>query len=418
MINISINSKNIIIKKRTKKIIVIFSLFLILSLFTIYLYNKKFKPYLNNSRFEMALKDSAKISDRYLDEKYKDMKIKEKYKVVFVTNTGGENNYAETFKYAAEKIGWEVRVYSEDINTVYKEVLNFDPDFIIYSFGAKHYLNSPLKEHRSRKYLNNHTLLIGLRGYNFLDKENPYRLTGNFTLEIFHAVFTIPQEVDFFRKIFTGIKKNFNGLGVMPFTPGIINKPAEPKQLMWGGAMGWDNFRSSEQYKKFIKLVSDNVPMKVSGPYAKLNYLPLGVYDGYTPSGMPQIEAIRKNGIYLLTHADIYIEAGVPTSRIFEALAANVVVISDKHPFAIEHFGDNFLYFDQNADSEAMYKQVKAHYDWIKANPEKAKAMAARAHQIFLEKFTVEKDLIRIAKMHEYVIQQEKEMGLSYPLAY
>jgi len=65
-----------------------------------------------------------------------------------------------------------------------------------------------------------------------------------------------------------------------------------------------------------------------------------------------------------------------------------------------------------------MYKQVKAHYDWIKANPEKAKAMAARAHQIFLEKFTLEKDLVRIAKMHEYVVKQEKEMGLSYPLAY
>ena len=49
---------------------------------------------------------------------------------------------------------------------------------------------------------------------------------------------------------------------------------------------------------------------------------------------------------------------------------------------------------------------------------EKAKAMAARAHQIFLEKFTVERDLVRIAKMHEYILNQEKEMGLRYPLAY
>ena len=30
-----------------------------------------------------------------------------------------------------------------------------------------------------------------------------------------------------------------------------------------------------------------------------------------------------------------------------------------------------------------MYKKVKEHVDWIKANPEKAKQMAARAHQIF-----------------------------------
>jgi hypothetical protein len=56
--------------------------------------------------------------------------------------------------------------------------------------------------------------------------------------------------------------------------------------------------------------------------------------------------------------------------------------------------------------------------DWIKANPEEAKAMAARAHQIFLDKFTLERDLVRIAKMHESVITQEKEMKLKYPPAY
>ena len=65
-----------------------------------------------------------------------------------------------------------------------------------------------------------------------------------------------------------------------------------------------------------------------------------------------------------------------------------------------------------------MYKQVKAHIDWIKENPEKARLMAAKAHQIFLDKFTLDKDLIRIAKMHEYILRQEKEMGLKYAPAY
>jgi hypothetical protein len=144
--------------------------------------------------------------------------------------------------------------------------------------------------------------------------------------------------------------------------------------------------------------------MKVYGPESYLNFLASGVYDGYTPAGMPHIEAIRKNGIYLLTHADIYIEAGTPTSRLFEALTANVIIISDKHPFVIENFGNNILYYDQYADSDAMYKQVKSHYDWIKANPEEAKLMAGRAHKIFLDNFTIERDLPRIARMHEYVL--------------
>ena len=65
-----------------------------------------------------------------------------------------------------------------------------------------------------------------------------------------------------------------------------------------------------------------------------------------------------------------------------------------------------------------MYKQVKNHVDWILENPEKAKAMANKAHQIFLEKFTLEKDLIRIAKMHESILMQEKQMNLKYAPAY
>ncbi len=133
---------------------------------------------------------------------------------------------------------------------------------------------------------------------------------------------------------------------------------------------------------------------------------------------MEIFNALRDNGIYLLSHSEKHIEAKTPTLRVFEAVAANVVVISDMHPFIMEHFGDSFLYFDQNADAQTMYAQVKEHMDWIKAHPEKAKAMAAKAHQIFLDKFTLEKDLIRIAKMHEAILEQEKSMALKYAPAY
>ena len=369
--------------------------------------------------FNQALEEAAKIPDSYWDDKYQNIKIKDKYRVVFVTTRGGEYNYAECFKYASERMGWEVRVYSEEINTFYKEVLDFDPDFILYSTYSNHYIYSPLMAHRSKKYLNNHSLLRHLRDIGMFNRVDPYAIdeSAKNLAFLFHGVVSLSKELDVFNKIFANLNKPFNGIGTLPLTPALINEPAEPINLTWCG-MGWDKFRSSDDYKNFIKLLSENVPMKVYGPHSYLYYLAPHVYDGYTPSGMEQINAIRKNGIYLLTHADLYTEAGIPTSRIFEALAANVVIISDRHQFAIEHFGDNFLYFDQKADGATMYKQVKAHMDWIKANPEKAKAMAARAHQIFLEKFTVERDLVRIAKMHEYILNQEKEMGLRYPLAY
>ena len=203
---------------------------------------------------------------------------------------------------------------------------------------------------------------------------------------------------------------------VLPLIPRVENKPVDPKSLIWGG-VGWDKFRSSENYKRFITLLSENFPIKIYGSYRTFSYIH-HAYDGSIPPGMSNIEAIRKNGIYLLTHSEAHIESATPSLRIFEATAANAIVISDKHPFAIEHFGDNFLYFDQNADSETMFRQVKAHMYWIKDHPKEAKKMAARAHQIFLDKFTLDRDLIRIAKMHEYIVEQEKKMRLSYPLKY
>ncbi len=159
--------------------------------------------------------------------------------------------------------------------------------------------------------------------------------------------------------------------------------------------------------------------MKVYGHYNSSSYLAPNIYGGYIPPGIEQINAIRNNGIYLLTHSDVHFKGGEPNMRGFEASAANVVVISDKHPFIVKNFGDSFLYFDHDKDADTMYKQVKSHVDWIKNNPEEARIKAAKAHQIFLDKFTIEKDLVRIAKMHEYILKNEREsMDLSYPLGY
>ena len=44
---------------------------------------------------------------------------------------------------------------------------------------------------------------------------------------------------------------------------------------------------------------------------------------------------------------------------------------------------------------------------WIKNNPEKAKAKAKKAHQIFIDKFTMESQLINLAKMHEKIKKED-----------
>jgi len=372
-------------------------------------------------KFNNLLEAAAKIPPESWEQKYKDIPIKDKYKVFYVTNNGGEYSYAKYFKHAAEKKGWQVEIVWDRLHGREKEFLEFDPDFVIFTHMIDYpsHMSSEIKTHRSRKYIMQPVPLTLQKFDHFIDPTATKPL-GRFRelINISDGIFISGgSEIGVYKPFYENSNKPFNAIQLLPLVPFVDNEPAEPKKLAWVG-MGWDKFRASERYKKFITLLSDNIPMRIYGGYNSFSYLKPGVYGGYIPAGMDNIDALRKNGIYLLTQTDLHIKAGIPSARIFEAAAANVVTISDKHPFTMKHFGDSMLYFDQNTSPEEMYKQVKNHVDWIMANPDKAKEMARRAHKIFLEKFTLEQDLPRIARMHEYVLNEIKEKNLDYTLAY
>ena len=70
------------------------------------------------------------------------------------------------------------------------------------------------------------------------------------------------------------------------------------------------------------------------------------------------------------------------------------------------------LYVDHARDD--LFEQIDAHMRWIKENPEEAKLKALKAHEIFLKKFTLEKQL---SKLYEnFQIQQNNFLyvGCSY----
>ena len=74
-----------------------------------------------------------------------------------------------------------------------------------------------------------------------------------------------------------------------------------------------------------------------------------------------------------------------------EASAAAALIITDNNPFAHKHFGNSVLYIDETKPPLEMYAQIEKHLAWIEQNPKQARAMAWRSHQIFQEKFAMEK---------------------------
>ena len=125
------------------------------------------------------------------------------------------------------------------------------------------------------------------------------------------------------------------------------------------------------------------------------------------------INTISQMGVCLVLHSKTHLKYSIPSGRIFEAVAASAVTISDLNEFVIEHFGDSVLYIDQTLSGEEMFKQVEAHMEWIRENPQEALEMAKKAHQIFEEHFLLENQLLDFDHFHRFN-SKNKERIISF----
>lgn len=126
-------------------------------------------------------------------------------------------------------------------------------------------------------------------------------------------------------------------------------------------------------------------------------------YKGFIPFAGESIQdQIAESGVCLVLHSDIHNKYGIPSGRIFEALAASSVIISDRNPFVKKHFGDSVLYIDQTRSGEEMFSEVDIHMQWILSHEEEAQKMAKRAYEIFCKNFLLEDQLLNFDKWHQF----------------
>ncbi len=105
------------------------------------------------------------------------------------------------------------------------------------------------------------------------------------------------------------------------------------------------------------------------------------------------IKVQKQAGISLIIHNFEHLVEGIPTSRIAEAAASGALIITDKHKFIENIFGNNVLYIDVFKSDEEIYQQVKSHIIWARQYPAQATTQAKTAYDIFTDHFTLEKQL-------------------------
>lgn len=199
-------------------------------------------------------------------------------------------------------------------------------------------------------------------------------------------------------KFFAKHGQPFHALPWYPSCGATEYKPLKAERIFHCGFQ-WDKKRNGSEYRKMFSLLDAQGCLDIYGPQHKWDCTPHSVR-GMTFDPKELQKAMQSSGIALILHTDRNLESGAPAARIFEAAAAGCVIISDRHPFIVKEFGDNILYVDHDLPGEALYQQIMAHRQWILDHPEKAEAMAKKAHQIFSEKFTLEKQLQDFKDFH------------------
>lgn len=130
-------------------------------------------------------------------------------------------------------------------------------------------------------------------------------------------------------------------------------------------------------------------------------------YQGDVPfDGWSVVEAISAAGAALILSSPNHYRDGVMSCRPFEAAAAGVPLVSEHHPFMLEHFNDAALFFDERASEQEQAEEIVEIINKLNDDPEYAQAMSVRAQEILRTKFNLDEQFNNLC---EWVTHQEQQ---------
>lgn len=191
---------------------------------------------------------------------------------------------------------------------------------------------------------------------------------------------------DLFSQIRTGVKPIADFL-FLP-TSQDINNPrsaGEKRKLIYSG-VHWDGLRHGELFY----FLAQREAISLFGPQESWFYVG-DAYKGEIPfDGNSMLTTIANHGISLCIHKESHVKADTPSMRLFEALAAGSLVITDEIEFAFREFGDTLFYLDPEMSAREKADFITEKIEWARENPLLADKMANDAKAIFSKKWSLQ----------------------------
>ena len=305
--------------------------------------------------------------------------------IAVVTRPGwsGELEFACRIQKAATNINWIVDIVDFRDTTI---------DHIKYDFVICLIPDA---------YRSSHTTYLTL----FDPKNHFFKETGSLKKEYSsYDGYLVTYKLDPSKRSFDSISKH----AWMPWYPSaqiVPHEKIDPKFLFYVCA-NWSQRSHDPRYKVLLSLLDRKPYTRLYGlehfktlyPRSYISFIPV--------DGESMLQEIQKSGIALVLHSLDHLDNAIPSGRIFEAVASSSVVICDNNPFVKEHFGSSVLYIEQNTTGPDMFQQIDKHMNWILSHKEEAMAMAQKAHEIYIEKFTLENQLLELEELHNNIVKK------------
>lgn len=304
--------------------------------------------------------------------------------IITASNYVGDREVAWRIKIAGERLGWTVFL-DEDQG---KQIKDLPLDYVICMLPDCQNFNPSCPNY-----------LMVFHPFKYLDDKRKlkpfYKKYDGFLLTI--------NDREIWQDPFTLINRAFDFISFYPSVYNIHYKKLELNNLVVMIPV-WSNRLTEYKFKELYGLLSQSGLAKFYGVNRHEKLISNGYMGSIPFDGVSVIDILQQHGIVLVFHSNIHNSEGIPSSRIFEAAAASTVIISDENPFVKKHFGDTVFYIDTALTGRSIFKQIQQHLTTIHENPALALEMAEKAHQIFVENFTMEKQLMELEALHQKVI--------------
>lgn len=206
-----------------------------------------------------------------------------------------------------------------------------------------------------------------------------------------------------------GTKKDLDGAveffsgGAGEIFPVLDRLPTDCSLFYCG--INWEKLAGRPgRHHDLLKMLDQDNIIKIFGPEKFEGVRPWAGFKNYQGSipfdGVSIFEKLRKCGVALVLSSTDHVLAEAASNRVYEAINAGVVVLSDRNPFIVKEFGDTVFYFDYGHSWYETFSNIKTRFEWIRDHSVEALRSASRAQEIYKRKHTLEGSIQNLISKH------------------